>query len=334
MQYKFHRSLVGGTFDRFHRGHQKLVTTAFEQSEKVIIGIATDELFKNKSFANLIEDYQTREQSVSHFLSQQSLENRFEIVPIHDFYGTSLTDRNLDAIFITESNKENVAKMNEEREKLGFTMLQIITVPYVFGNDNLVISSERIRKGEIDREGNSYVKLFVTQEVFILPESAREDLRHPIGVIEKDMQEVVSRLESNTMLIAVGDIVAESVAKIAKPAAISVIDGKTRRHQIDLSEGVNLLHLEGVKIHVDNPAGTITKKGALSLQKAFADFEMTQRKQLIVVSGEEDLLAIPAILFAPLNAAVLYGQFDKGIVVVQVTEQNKKRVYDLFGKFQ
>jgi pantetheine-phosphate adenylyltransferase len=332
MQYKFHRSLVGGTFDRFHLGHRKLLTTAFEQSEQVIIGITTDELFNDKSFAQLIEAYKIREQSVRDFLSEKSLQDRFEIVPIHDFYGTSLTDKNLDAIFITESNKENVLKMNEEREKVGFKKLEIVIVPYVLGTNNKVISSERIRKGEIDREGNSYAQLFATQEVFILPESAREDLRHPIGNIEKDMQTVVDRFDKETIIIAVGDIVAESLAKIDRTAAVSVIDGRTRRTV--LPKRVMDLFGGSITHQTENPAGTITKKGTTTLKKAISNFETTHKNQLIIVSGEEDLLAIPAILFSPLQSVVLYGQFDKGVVIVEVSEQNKKRVYDLFRKFQ
>src|SRR5581483_7834853 len=141
---KFKNAIVGGTFDRFHLGHQKLLTTAFDQSEKVIIGVATDELFANKIFAELIEDFKSRRQSVMDFLERKDLAGRFEIVPIHDFYGTSLTDSNLGAIFITESNKENVLKINEERQKKEFKPLEIVIVPYVLGNDREVISSERI----------------------------------------------------------------------------------------------------------------------------------------------------------------------------------------------
>src|SRR5580700_7565428 len=98
MLYKFHRAIAGGTFDRFHVGHQKLLKTAFEQSEHVIIGIATDELFKNKLHSELIESYSTREKSVAEFLHKNEFINRSGIVSIHNFYGTSLEDKDLEAI--------------------------------------------------------------------------------------------------------------------------------------------------------------------------------------------------------------------------------------------
>ena len=332
MDYKFKRSIVGGTFDRFHRGHQALLKKAFEQSEHVIIGIATNDLFKDKSSAYLIEDYKDREQSVLDFLSAYGFSNRSEIVPIHDFYGTTLTDEGLDAIFITESNKANVQKINDERQKKSFHLLKIIIVAYVLGNDGEVISSERIRKGVINRKGESYAKLFMTQELFHLPENERDALRHPFGTIETDMGQVIASLDPQAMLIAVGDIVAAAAMQHGRPAEINVIDGKTRRQMLRDEQSVSFSGM--TQRSAENPAGTITQEAANSLFTAITDYDTTHEKQLIDVLGEEDLLAIPAILLAPLQTVVLYGQFGVGIVVVKVSEQNKQHVQDLFGKFQ
>src|SRR6266576_1791654 len=150
---KFQHAIVGGTFDRFHVGHRKLLTEAFENSEKVTIGIATDALFHNKSFVQLIEDYKDREQSVLQFLSDNSFKDRSEIIPIHGIYGNSLEEKNIDAIFVTESTRGNAQKINEERAKNNLDPLEIVTVSYILGEDDEIISSERIRKGMIDREG-------------------------------------------------------------------------------------------------------------------------------------------------------------------------------------
>lgn len=332
MQYQFRSSVVGGTFDRFHLGHQKLLHTAFEKSAHVAIGIATNDLFKNKNFEHLIEDYQTRKKSIADFLEKNDFTNRSEIVPIHDFYGTSATEKSFEAIFITESNKENVHKINEERKKHGFSPLEVVIVPYVLGNDNEIISSERIRKGLIDREGNSYEKLFTAKSHFVLPEEKRDEFRHPIGEIMTDMQIVLSSLDPRTMIVAVGDIVAASCVEKGRQADISVIDGKTRRHI--LSPDYAAIFSKSEKKETINPAGTITQAAAKCLQSMFATYAESRKRQLLIVDGEEDLLAIPAILLSPLQSVVLYGQFDKGIIVVHVSEQNKKRVQNLFWKFQ
>jgi len=52
----------------------------------------------------------------------------------------------------------------------------------------------------------------------------------------------------------------------------------------------------------------------------------------IVVDGEEDLATLPAILYAPLGSAVVYGQPNEGSVLVEVTPEKKKHVMDLMNK--
>jgi len=43
-----------------------------------------------------------------------------------------------------------------------------------------------------------------------------------------------------------------------------------------------------------------------------------------LVEGEEDLLTIVAVLCAPENSLVVYGQPHEGIVVVKVTEKTRE----------
>jgi cytidyltransferase-like protein len=331
MAYQYHHALIGGTFDRFHSGHKKLLRAAFEQSEKVLIGIATVELFRNKSFSRLIEDYKIREESVSKFLSDNGLAKRSEIIPIHDIYGPGLESNDYDAIFVTKDSKPNALKINEERDKRDLRSLEIVVVPLIFADDGEIISSGRIREGLIDREGKSYLKLFEKKERFILPEDARGEMRRPIGEVYTNIREVVSSLDPDTMIIAVGDIVAASLAKQGRQPDIGVIDGKTRREIFTDDQG---LFTGSKKFETKNPAGTISREAVRVLHSLFENYSKTHEKQLLKVLGEEDLLAIPMILLAPLSAVVVYGQFDQGIVVVEISEQNKKRVYDLFGKFK
>ncbi len=46
----------------------------------------------------------------------------------------------------------------------------------------------------------------------------------------------------------------------------------------------------------------------------------------MVVDGEEDLLTLVAVLCAPENSLVVYGQPHEGIVVVKVTEKTKRKI--------
>lgn len=77
-----------------------------------------------------------------------------------------------------------------------------------------------------------------------------------------------------------------------------------------------------VVIKVKNPPGTITDQAWSAIEKA----SNSCRRTKIHVDGEEDLLALVAILTVPLNSIVLYGQPLQGVVVVRVTTEIRERV--------
>ena len=80
-------------------------------------------------------------------------------------------------------------------------------------------------------------------------------------------------------------------------------------------------------VYVDNPQGTITLEAILAIKKALEENEHTH----IVVKGEEDLLTLIAVLYAPENAFVVYGQPYCGIVVVKVTLERKARAQEFLN---
>jgi uncharacterized protein (UPF0218 family) len=45
----------------------------------------------------------------------------------------------------------------------------------------------------------------------------------------------------------------------------------------------------------------------------------------ILVHGEEDLAVIPAVVEAPLGAAVVYGQPNEGMVIITITRERKEK---------
>ncbi|MCP4760245.1 MAG: adenylyltransferase/cytidyltransferase family protein, partial [archaeon] len=49
---------LGGTFDHLHNGHKLLIETAFKLGKKVVIGLATDNLLKEKEYKNEMQTYE------------------------------------------------------------------------------------------------------------------------------------------------------------------------------------------------------------------------------------------------------------------------------------
>jgi hypothetical protein len=72
-------------------------------------------------------------------------------------------------------------------------------------------------------------------------------------------------------------------------------------------------------VHATNAQGTISQEVIAIIKDVLEKNEHTH----IIVDGEEDLLTLVAVLYAPENALVIYGQPYSGIVVVKVTTEKK-----------
>ena len=151
---KFRKVAVGGTFDEFHRGHKVLLIKAFEVGEKVLIGLCTDEFVKKLSKPHVTAPYQERLKELQAFLKALSLSDKAEIVPLNDPYGNTLTDRCIEALVVSEETENVAIKINQKRSEVLLPPLTIVTIRMVPAENYNPISTTRIRRGEIDREGH------------------------------------------------------------------------------------------------------------------------------------------------------------------------------------
>jgi uncharacterized protein (UPF0218 family) len=101
---------------------------------------------------------------------------------------------------------------------------------------------------------------------------------------------------------------------------LSIVDNKVMRKRIQ-----PIALTADKTLYVKNPPATITDEALTTIQEALEQ----NRCVKIVVDGEEDLLTLAAVLYAPENSFVVYGQPLEGIVVVKVTKQKKKEVTDV-----
>lgn len=154
-----------------------------------------------------------------------------------------------------------------------------------------------------------------------LTPTLREKLKSPLGLLirgtpDKTMEklgELVER-EKPSKIISVGDIVSESMVKHGISPQVMIVDNKVMRKPIAP------IFLEADQtLHLKNPPGTLTDQAWSIMQEALRQVQRTK----VVVDGEEDLLTLVAVLCAPENSLVVYGQPHEGIVVVRVKEQTK-----------
>lgn len=332
MVYKYAHSILGGTFDHLHIGHKKLLDTAFSLSGKLTIGLSTEKIYKEKFLSHLIDPYEIRERELKNYLHGKNYLPRSEITPLIDIFGPSLQLKNIDAIFVTQTTLPNAEIINKERFKKGLQPLEIITVPFVKDESGQTITSERIRLGEIDREGHVYMNLFKKEKLH-LPIHLREKLRQPVGKVITDLKEIKDSLKKQSLIITVGDIVSKSVREIGCIPDIEIIDFKTRRSLIN-TEGLDKFKKMGKKVYNNEP-GTISSEVVNVYKEEVKNCVTNHQKQSIIIDGEEDLLTLPAILFAPLHSFIYYGQFNLNAVIqVGVTEEKKKLIAGFLKKFE
>ncbi|TLX66803.1 MAG: pantetheine-phosphate adenylyltransferase [Thaumarchaeota archaeon] len=143
---------TGGTFDILHKGHYALLLKAFEVGKFVIIGMSSDKYvtLKKKKITN---KYSVRLKNLKRFIKQEFNKFNYSIYELNDFYGPTILTKEIQAIVTTETTKENCIKINELRSSKDLPKLEIIVVPLVGDKQGKVISSTRIREGEIDING-------------------------------------------------------------------------------------------------------------------------------------------------------------------------------------
>ncbi len=139
---------MGGTFDHLHEGHKFLLKTALGLSEKVEIGLTTQNLLENKKYASKLEDYQTREKNLKKFIISFADLKRVNIAEIKDWDDMSkyAQDPEYDALIVSQETYENAIKLNENREEKGLDPLILIVIPIIKDKKNNKISSTSIRE--------------------------------------------------------------------------------------------------------------------------------------------------------------------------------------------
>ncbi len=147
----FKRAIVGGAFDRLHKGHRRLLEVASYLADDILIGLADGPLLTGKPLNELIMPYNERKKRLESFLNERGV--NFHIVRIVDPIGPASEDEEADIIVVTPETYERALLINEEREKRGLKELIIVVVPLVKAEDGKPLKSSRIRYGEIDEEG-------------------------------------------------------------------------------------------------------------------------------------------------------------------------------------
>ncbi|QSX00325.2 GTP-dependent dephospho-CoA kinase family protein [Haloterrigena alkaliphila] len=162
--------------------------------------------------------------------------------------------------------------------------------------------------------------------MLVLPDDLRHELKEPMGPIETDADRLLADVDGP--LIAVGDVVTYHFLTAGRPPDVALVDERTKRSAVD--EEIRAAVTEATHLEAVNPPAEISQAVVEALLEGLARDEPTT----ILVEGEEDLVALPAIVAAPEGASVVYGQPDEGMVHVKVTDDHRAAMRDLLDRFE
>ncbi|AFZ73493.1 GTP-dependent dephospho-CoA kinase family protein [Natronobacterium gregoryi] len=163
-------------------------------------------------------------------------------------------------------------------------------------------------------------------QLLVLPEELRSELKEPMGPIETDVESLLEA--AGEPLIAVGDVVTYHLLEAGHEPDLALVDERTEREAVD--EEIRETVTARTNLEAVNPPAEITEDVVWALCEGLERLEPTT----IVVDGEEDLVALPAIVAAPDGASVVYGQPGEGMVHVRVTEETRTRGRELLERFE
>ncbi len=337
MKKKFNFCAVGGTFDRLHKGHAALLSTAFRSAKRAVVGITSDAMVvrEGKKLPRVVQKFEDRVREVRGFLQKKGWLSRARIVKLEEFAGPAKSDPQMDCIAATAETRKAASSVNLLRKKRGLNRLDLVLCPFVRSSDNRHISSTRIRLGESNRLGKIYLREF-GGETRLLPKSLAFALKKPLGLLVCEGRESAAKKVARilkkakpTKTIAVGDVALSNLAKEGAAIDLGFADLKTmrkKRFQAVRELGFGFQEL----LVCRNPKSSVSRSLALAAKRAIS----SGGKTLIRVFGEEDLAVLPAVLFAPLGSVVIYGQPGRGLVVVRVGEKEKEKIARLLSRFE
>jgi GTP-dependent dephospho-CoA kinase len=163
-------------------------------------------------------------------------------------------------------------------------------------------------------------------------------LKKPLGdIIRYDQIERSKILNPSTpsqKLITVGDTTTVKLLSLGIIPDLSVTDGLERRQISTTSiESLNsmiyaLSGSEVVQLACRNEAGSISSEAVSTLRRALA----CHSPVILRVRGEEDLITLPLIAYAPIGSRILYGQPAEGIVDVRVNKKTRQKAKRLMRR--
>jgi uncharacterized protein (UPF0218 family) len=166
----------------------------------------------------------------------------------------------------------------------------------------------------------------------ILDPTKLDLLKEPFGILIRD-NEVTAHLVTEILnkaqkVITVGDTTTEKLVGFGHVPYISVTDCKEKR----VIKASKFEYPVDKIIHLQNKPGELSEQVVMEVRKLILGNEYSNSKIRIIIDGEEDLVALPFLMYCPNDWVICYGQPNEGLVIVQATEDSRKKAALIFNK--
>lgn len=304
---------LGGTFDHFHKGHVHFLKFAAQQAKHLRIGITDEKLTLHKKFSQLIQPYSERVKAVHNFCEKNGISH--ELFRLYDPYGPTLEKSKIQALIVTEATVSGAQAINKLRSKVRLRELPVHVCTLLKASSGEPLSSTLIREGKCTREGLVYTDFI--KEDFNLTSEQKTFFSKPQGkIINRPIQPL------SKVTCVVGDVCLNTFLSNNWQYQVGVYDNYTERKK----EILPLISSLNANLQIENKAGTLSLQLIEVLKKISFD-----KKTNLFIDGEEDLVTVALALMLPLKSHIYYGQPNKGMVEILVTEQLKQKFWEVLN---